>query len=348
MRTREALWERLAAADLVSGRMPPESPEAGAWYVKAMIAISAWIASLLILLFLGISLMRVLTSPGRMISVGAIVCVAAVAVLYVRKDNLFLSQLAVATSLAGQALIGIGLFDRQWGGTAPWFAFAVVEGLLAVAAPNCVHRFLATLFAAWAVRFGLAQLHVAPLFLPLGAAAFVFAARAELRSAWAGWAAETGGLALAALFTIPVAFGEIFWFPAKAAAVLAGTPWIAIAALCLVLVWAIAAIVRDNGVALSSRTAVVAFATAIAVSFAARPVPGLIVALIVMVSAYAQGRRALCGLGLAGIVAALCHYYYALDASLLAKSAALLASGIVLLVAGFAVRRGLAEEDAHA
>jgi len=39
------------------------------------------------------------------------------------------------------------------------------------------------------------------------------------------------------------------------------------------------------------------------------------------------------------------HHYYALDATLLAKSGALLATGVVVLVAGAAVRYGLADAE---
>ena len=76
--------------------------------------------------------------------------------------------------------------------------------------------------------------------------------------------------------------------------------------------------------------------------------PGLVVGLIVLIVAYAQGRRALCGLAVAGMIVALSHYYFALDTTLLAKSGALLATGIVLLAAGLAVRAGLAGEPHRA
>jgi len=349
MNARSELWDRLVAAGVVSGAMPERMAAASPWYITTMMAVAAWIASIFLLIFLGLALKDIVSTATGAMTAGAIVCIACAVVMHVARDRIFIGQLAVALSLAGQALIAFGIFDQHWRSAGAWIAFAAVESVLAVAAPNFAHRILTTLAAAWSLRFAFAVALVAPLFAPLCAVAFVAADRASRRFAWGGWLPISAGLALAALFTIPPSFGEIFWWPGRGPLALdAGTAWFAAAFLAAVLVVVVAEPIRHAGLSFTSRTAVVAFATAIAAALAAQPVPGVTVGLIVLIVAYSQGRRALCGLALASMIVALSHYYFALDTTLLAKSAALLATGIVLLAGGFAVRLGLAGEPAHA
>jgi uncharacterized membrane protein len=54
---------------------------------------------------------------------------------------------------------------------------------------------------------------------------------------------------------------------------------------------------------------------------------------------FANGNRVLAGLGILALLGYLSHYYYALYATLLAKSALLAGAGLVLLAARFALRR---------
>jgi len=77
----------------------------------------------------------------------------------------------------------------------------------------------------------------------------------------------------------------------------------------------------------------------VAVVLAAWPVPGVVVALVVLLLAFAAGRRALQGLAVLALLAALAYYYYALQSTLLVKAAALGMTGIVLVGARLLVRR---------
>src|SRR4029079_6205401 len=96
-----------------------------------------------------------------------------------------------------------GIFDHHWKSAGAWIAFAAVESLLAVAAPNHSHRILATLAEAWSGREALPFALAAPLFLPLCVAAFVAADRASRRFVWNGWLPISAGLPVAAVFTLP-------------------------------------------------------------------------------------------------------------------------------------------------
>jgi uncharacterized membrane protein len=97
-------------------------------------------------------------------------------------------------------------------------------------------------------------------------------------------------------------------------------------------------ILREAGIAWGSRGGVAALTGGILVAVAAWPVPGVVVALIVLLEAFAAGRRPLAGLAVVGLLAAVGHYYYALQAPLLVKAGALAAMGLVLLGARVALR----------
>lgn len=345
--TRSETWDRLAAAGLVRGDMPREA-SATPWYVAAMVGFAAWVASIFLLLFLGLAVSGLLRHGGGAIMLGAVLCAGSVVAMRVR-GSAFVEQMALAVGLSGQALIGYGILEGQWRTPVAWLAFAAVEAALVVAGPLYVHRVLATLFAAYAVRFSLAHAGLGGLFPPLIAVAFVLA--------WASRARNDGlrlpvtaGLALAALLVVPASLVDVFaWGVRTRPAVHASFALLSTIVLACVLLATVARLLRETGAGLRSRPAIVALAAATAVALAAAPLQGLVVALIVLLVAYGEGRRALMGLAIAGMIGAVVYYYYALNATLLEKSAALLATGIVLVVAGIAVRMGLADgETRHA
>jgi hypothetical protein len=158
------------------------------------------------------------------------------------------------------------------------------------------------------------------------------------------WSPVSTGLALGALLVVPVSLGDPFVWQVRARPVdPAVLSWLATLAVTAALVVVVAGLLRDNGVGRQTRTGVVSLAAAAAVALAAHDVAGLAVALIVLLVAFAEARRALMGLAIAGLVGALVHHYYTLEATLLAKSVALLVTGALLLGAAMAVRLGLAE-----
>ena len=349
MINRADLWDRLAAANLVTGPMPETPADASPWYVSAMIGIAAWVASLFLLVFLGIALVDLFRDERGALAVGFVVCAACAVAFRIGGRNMFLTQLALSMSLAGQALIAYGVLRHETSNPAAWIALGVIAFVLVAAVPYPVHRVIAAFAVALCTRYALVFAGLAPIFPALVAAAFLLALFGEERrlATRALWHAVATGLALGALLVIPAQLGEIFWWgmgtrtPPPAAMSWAGAIALAVAFLA-----AIARALRRARLPWSSRTALVALAAGAAVTLAARPVAGLTLALVILLAAFDAGRRALAGLAIAGMVLALGHYYYSMDTTLLAKSAALFASGVVLLVAGLAVRFGVAGEEA--
>ena len=341
MSPRDVMWNRLAEAGLVSGAPPQDASAQSPWYVTAMIGVAAWIASLFFLAFVGAAISGLLRNATGSVTTGVLICVACVFAFRAAAGRVFPTQLALAASLAGQALIGIGLIQAVGRGAAGWLVFALVEIALVAAVPNYVHRVLAMLAAAIAIFLAFAAAGLSPLYPALIAAAFVVTQHLADRAidVRAPWSAAAIGLALAALLVIPMTVSEMFWMWSKRmhassiVALYAGAGLLA-----ALLVIAIAKILRDMGVAWRSPAGLAALIGGAAVGAVAWPVAGIVLALIVLLTAFASGRRVLAGFAVLAMLVALGRYYYSMDTTLLAKSAALLATGVVLLVAGFALR----------
>jgi hypothetical protein len=288
--------------------------------ISLLLGVSGWFAGVLLLIFVA-----VVFSPDKAAAaaiVGALLLAAAWALFAVdtRGEHVFLSQLALALSIAGQCL-ALYAMGKDAHGIAPVAAAALVlQAVLALVMPNRLHRVLSTLFAtiAWALALRF-TLFPEPSGWPGGHAAGTASPVAALAGwllTWVpvavalGWAIRNGhrwaqrpgadaasaivtgliaGLAFATLASEP--FDSHDWLGADGAGYLA--------------VWPL----------LSALSACGALAAAFALS--------------------RRGLMALCALAALLHVA---HFYYAVGTSLLVKSLMMLGLGGVLIVAGRALR----------
>jgi hypothetical protein len=332
---RGELWGRLVNGGIASGDLPDDAGDMTPWYVRAMIGTAAWIAALFLVLSIGVGLAELLKSPMATGVAGLIICAAAIALMRADPAGVFASQLALAGSLAGQALVAYALLhSAHWSELLPWFWLGAFETVLVILAPNYLHRVLSTLGVAVAASFALVAFGWWSLFPALVAAAFVAVQlnEARLASRAALWQPVATGLALAAVFSASGAMfgpGEIALLGVRRS--MAAPQWVGGVAIASVLIAAVWALLRDADVPAKSRVAIATWVAVVALAAAAWPVPGLTVALIVMLVAFATGHTALLGFAILAMLGALGHYYYSLQTTLLAKSGALLATGLVLL-----------------
>lgn len=130
---------------------PAEPPRLEpAWYVQGLLGLSAWLSTLLLLVFLAVSGL-VQTLQGALV-VGLVLCAGAVAVL--RTDaGPFWRQCATALGFAGQILVAFGLSDSASLSSACAFVLLLGAAVYALA-PDALLRFL----SAWMVALALAGL----------------------------------------------------------------------------------------------------------------------------------------------------------------------------------------------
>ncbi len=348
---RDDLWGRLSASGIVQGDAPAASITPTPWYVRAMLGVAGWIGAWFLVAFVGAGFVALFNTGPALIAAGAMLCASAYVIFRLAPDNDFASQFGLAVSLSGQIMVAIGMFDLlgEDFNVAFFLAVAVFEAVLAATCTNFVLRVWST--AASAVALGLALPDDAAA-LAAGAAAAGFTAIWLNEPSWvqraAIWRPVGWGIALALLwFDGMLSAGRaLSAFRDDASAASPLVPWLGPALVGLVLVYAVLRLLHTSGVGATSRIGAAALGAAAAVAVVTVGAPGVATSTLILLIGFAIGNRALFGLGVLALLGYLAHFYYALHMTLLAKSAVLVATGVVLLLA-WAGMRWLLVDAAH-
>jgi hypothetical protein len=337
------VFDRLASEQLVAPDWAETLAAAAAgaapatpWFVRAMVGFGAWLAALLLIIFV-VSL-SVFTTGGGYLFIGLVLMAGACALRY-RLGGDFARQLALATSLAGQGLFAFGVVESDTGFDieAMLGTLIVINAVLLVAFPDKTHRFVSVLLVvgpfagllyAWE-----AQDYVA-LLGPVLAALLIVLLEREAFFAARGWLdrltairggvliSAFGSLMLSTIYVLPELIGDFLFYP---------RPWISSLLLGAMLIYVLRpAVAAVFGSASGTRAMAVYAATAVVVA-AAWPAPGLILSLLVIVVASVRGNGVYRGAGIAFLALFTAAFFYGIDIGMLVKSASLVATGIVVL-----------------
>jgi hypothetical protein len=348
-----ALWTRLRDASLVDGEMPQPAARSP-WFVRVMLGVAGWIGATFLLGGLSFAIFQALDHAAFAFGLGVVLCAGAVALFRASPEGDFSGQFGLAVSLAGQALMVYALmrwFGHSFRGAA--LAVALQQALLFVLVPNFVHRVWASWTGAYAAFFALGQAGLAEFAPAAATLAFLWVWLAEFDHPRRGSLLRAGGygLTLAAVQTA-VLQGALWtaWVErlGSRGTLVNGLP-ISLGGLAagLVLVWAVYRLLRREGVALSAPHGRFALAGAGVIALVSLKAPGVGPAVAILVTGYANGNRVLAGLGVLALLGYLSHYYYALQATLLEKSALMAVAGITLLLARLALRRAWPGKEAR-
>jgi uncharacterized membrane protein len=319
MMTAEQLQEALARA--------PEAAPERPWYIGMLLGVAGWFAGLFALIFLG-ALLRPDSAGGALTS-GAVLAAAAWGLFKVDRDGAFVSQLALALSIAAQFLLLFGIHQAFFHkGDTSIATIALVALLiqlaLVLAMPNRLHRSMSTLFAciAWAlfVRYGLwdqpfwSRREAPPTSLGMALAGWIVAwapagiglfTLVRKEPEWMAAGRQDLARPVAAGLILGLAFATLLSHPLEAFSLFreAARPvgWLAL--------W---------------------------------PMLSALASLAALAAAFALGNRGLMGLAVVAALLHMSHFYYAIGASLLLKSVLMLAMGGACFAAARAVRKGRA------
>lgn len=339
LRAEGLLGEQQAAeADALIARLRAVQP----WYVRAMVAFGAWLASLLLIGFVaGFGIM-----VGGYVIVGLALIAGAVA-LRRQADNDFLVQATLAASLAGQALLAWGIADLGEGESIELLctAIIIVSGVLFFIFPDRIHRVLSVLFAASALTVLLYAWEwnaAVPVLGPAFAALLVLVHRnrAGLTAAGHGHLVRPlenglmlsafGCLLLSTVYLLPELGSEFVFYP---------RPWISTVLLGALFLH-VGSFTLQPLAAGAGRAAVpVTYALMLAVIACAWAAPGLLLALIVTLLGAAAGQRAFAAAGIAFLAVFVAAYFYGIETTLLTKSITLVATGASVLAARWVLLR---------
>lgn len=339
--------EKLISLETLEGVAARASPP---WWLATLQALAAWLASLFLLSAFYVPVLLIGDSAVAR-GLGGLV-LAAVALQLFQRDGVFVGQVALAFSLAAQALMTSALagdFSRLETDHRMIAAVGASVALgMMIPRSTPIHR---TACALVALVFGvIASFDAEWLAIQASIVCALSVCLWLTRNRWAGKrhgahlkavANAASVLALPAAWLLPILGGA--WFAAHPAAtslsgVSPGAPYhvftVVIGALLLATVFRLTR-------ALPLQARVLALASAVALAFMARFAPGLIFAASLFLAAFHACHRPWASLALAAAILYLGEYYYSLQATLLLKAGALAACGLLLL----ALRQWLPRQD---
>ena len=345
MHSSQPLADRLQAAGIPVGSVQPVEPESP-WFVKTLLALSGWLASLFILGFLGLALESVVREAGAAWVVG-LICVACAYGLFRLAGNDFVEHLGLAVSLAGQLLIAWAL-SQTWDfdlNSLFWAALCVLQLALAIAMPNFIHRVVTMGFACLA--FGVATYMSSVLASPAGVPLLVLVVLWLNEFRVPRWArvVQALGYGLALGVVVITLFQSLGWaddiWPGRIPRL---TSWVDNGIALLALVLLLVAIFQRVDWQVDTQVITLAFFASMGVGLLSLEVIGLVPAVVLLVLGFVVSNRLLMGLGIAASLLAVSSYYYWLDVTLLIKAVTLFSLGIVLLLVRWALVRWLGRE----
>ncbi|MDQ7002954.1 MAG: DUF4401 domain-containing protein, partial [Ghiorsea sp.] len=148
------LWQRLKAANLVHGEAPEIKQTDSPWYVKLLLGVAGWWAAAFGLSFLILLFTMFMDNTAAVLILGSLLIGGAFLRLR-QPEQVFLEQLALAISLAGQVLVILVIFNAmssfgsaRFDSGLNWVLAGLFEAFLVLVIPHFVHRVFCTWNAA--------------------------------------------------------------------------------------------------------------------------------------------------------------------------------------------------------
>jgi hypothetical protein len=296
-----------------AARVEAERP----WFVSLLLGAAGWIAGLFVLV-IAFMIFRFDSHGGAFVA-GVVLLGSAWGLFKADREGAFVSQLALALSIAGQFAALFAVTDmffkssHEFAGIA--FVALVLQCALVVAMPNALHRTMSAFFAciAWAVlvRYGLWDRGDISL----------FSRRAPPE--------PSVGLALAGWMVAWLPVAGVIYMVIRREAAWISRGWQSIvrpAAIGLVAGLAVTTLVSEPFEAFPWVDAATGRG-----GFSVWPLLSAIAALAAMVAAFALGHRGLTAICVIAALVHVTHFYYAMGTSLLLKSVTMIALGALCL-----------------
>ena len=335
-RQTEQMWTTLLQAGLVHGPAPETVELESPWYVKVLLGFSGWLAALFLLGFIGAGFSFIIQSSTASFITGGVMIGGAFAILRTQKSE-FVEHLALAASLAGQALVVFAIFDfTKQNVKMAWVLVALLQVPLAVIMPNFVHRVFSSFIAALAFSMALSSMGIPYVFsgVVMFLAAWFWLNEFRFPQHMRKMRAIGYGLVLALIllkgtelsgqgitgWRSPLTLPEV-WMQPWMGEVLAGV-------VTLYVVWQL---LQRYGQGLSGQLAITALLGTLLIGAVSLEARGITVGMVIVLLGFIGGNRVLQGLGVLSLLFYVSSYYYLLDATLFAKAQTLLILGLVLL-----------------
>jgi len=333
----EQIWTALLRADIVKGDEPERTELETPWFVRVLLAFSGWLAALFFLGFIGMGFDFIFNNSAAAFLLGSVMIGGAFAILRI-PNNEFVEHLALAASLAGQALIAFSIIDfTNQDEKIAWLLVALLQVLLSLIMPSFVHRVFSAFVAVVAFTM---TLHIMGFPSVMGGVVLFLSVLCwlnefrypqhmkKMRAIGYGLVLSLTLLQGTELF----GYGAVGWLFGSYDSAGPSYPWIGeiiIGLVTLYLVWQ--TLHRYNQV-MFGRLSILAFLGVLLIIAVSLEVQGITVGIVIMMLGFSGSNRLLLGLGIVSLLFYISSYYYLLDATLLDKSLTLLIVGLSLLV----------------
>jgi hypothetical protein len=312
------------------------------WYLLVLQGIGGWLAALFLLGFLGLGFIQALDKPIIALVLGLLLIGGAFGLL-LHQQSVFLEQLVLASSLAGQLLVAYAI--AYWLDDINalfWVGMLILHSALAVLMASQLHRIFSALFAGLSLFFlGVetgAVYGIPPVVLGITCVFWLNEFhypqhRNALKSIAMGL--TLGLLVMQYLIRFPELVEDslaIAWFPHWLGEWLTGAA----------LGYLAYRVIRVNPMALTGRALIISAVTLVLLCLASSYAFGLTQGAALIALGFAISHRIVMGLGVLSLLFSISTYYYRLDLTLLEKSFTLLILGLLF----FAVRYGLSRWSA--
>jgi len=332
----EQLWPTLLEAGVVIGDKPEEGELESPWYVKTLLAFSGWLAALFILGFIAIGFESIFKDNSAALILGSIMIAAAFAMLRIHKNE-FLEHLALATSLAAQALVVYAIFDMAaHNEIIAWLLVALLQLALLIIMPDFVHRVFSSFVAA--IAFYMALLELDSSYIAIAIIMFIAAVCwlnefrytqhiTKIRAIAYGLTLALIILKGTTLFAFKALSGQLHHNQAE----LWIQPWpgeLLIGFVGLYVVWRL---LQSYTKTISDHLSIAALVATILVCIVSIKVQGITIGMVILLLGFSRTNRILIALGIISLIFYISSYYYLLDSTLIQKSLNLFVVGTVLL-----------------
>ncbi|MGP5179111.1 DUF4401 domain-containing protein [Psychrobacter aquimaris] len=318
------------------------------WFLQVFFGVSGILASLFFVGFLSL----LLDSTGALDSMPALLIIglslnAAGFALFRNKqggDNTFISSLAFAISIAGQAYIAFALLSNDLPQPLDAWLFLLVQGVMTFIVPNRVYRILGSLVTLSLMVYLLNYYHLPEVSLGLLALiAIVTNLQRDtlLQQTPTQWRAGSFDIikAMGYASALMLLCVSVYFIAAEYGNSFNGynAPfsyhyYLAQGLLILASLYAAYLILKRYRVTLLSTAGGIIVCAIIVLGITSVYVSGLLATSLIIIIAMANSQRALLAIAIIALVSYIFWYYYQLDTSLLIKSLSMLIVGLTMLM----------------
>jgi len=342
MRSMEMVMNQLIAEKYLETTPSPdtwlETEKATPWYISLGVGVSAWLASLFIMIFVIWGVVIVDSAIGY-IGLGILLCGLTAGLRHLFPRSTFVGQAALAFSLAGQLLFIYGVIEGTEDVTSVVLATILFELLLIILYPDFIQRLISTLIATgalWglvALEWELPYASQTLVVLLMGSGLLIWlnefrliTRQVEMVFRPVGYGLIIAMYSLLILLTIPDISSEMYGLFSLS------NNWslvtLILIGLLLSLEWLI---IKRSQFNLSPLTQATIFGSSLLLLIPAWHIPGIVAALIFILLGFWRGNPLLWGASLGFLGLFVIVFYYYLDLTLLQKSLLLITTGLIFL-----------------